>query len=98
MKNVFLLASAASFLPDPLIVAGSVFGGQVIYGVSYGGLRFSIQDLNLWGSAWITVQTILPSGLLGLVFVPILTTITAWFPARITLREKPVDLLRDIGM
>lgn len=77
------------------LVAG--LGMGVINAVSYGGLRFSIQDLDLWASAWKTVQIILPSGLWGLLFVPILATITAWFPARITLRKKPVDILRDLG-
>jgi hypothetical protein len=69
----------------------------VINAVSYGGLRFSIPDLDLWASAWKTVLIVLPAGLWGLLLTPILSAVTAWFPARMTLRDKPVDILRDLG-
>ena len=77
------------------LIAG--LGMTVINAVTYGGLRFSIQDLDLWASAWKTVLIVLPAGLWGLLLTPIISAATAWFPARMTLREKPMDILGDLG-
>lgn len=73
-------------------------GMTVINAVSYGGLRFRIQDLDLWASAWTAVKLVFPAGLLGLAFTPILSIGTAWFPARYILRKKLVNILLSGGM
>ncbi|MDH3943591.1 MAG: hypothetical protein OEV06_05815, partial [Anaerolineae bacterium] len=72
-------------------------GMTVINAVSYGGLRFSLLEMNLWQAAWESVANVLPAGLWGMVITPLIGAATAWFPARGILREKPVDILREMG-
>ena len=93
--QIVLGEAALTGLLGALLGLVSGLGLAVIYAISYGGLRFSIQELDLWASALKTVLAILPAGLWSLLLVPLLSTLTAWFPARYTLKDNPVNILRQ---
>ncbi|MBN1583538.1 MAG: FtsX-like permease family protein, partial [Anaerolineae bacterium] len=73
------------------VVAGA--GVSTIFCLAHGGNAWGYPDVDLWGSAWRSLQPAWRNGLAGIIVAPLLSAAAAWFPVRAALRGSALETM-----